>query len=98
MDVENPIRENFEQRALHEAQESSEADDSDASGFEACGGFLLRFFREFRLKSTAVDHPGFDPALAGALEDEGGRIVGKHESDSSIKHPSIDRIKDRLHV
>jgi hypothetical protein len=98
VDVENALRESVEQRALHQPQEPGEADEIDARGQQALGGFLLRLLGKFRAETAAVDDAGVDAAPARAFEDEGLRVVGEHEGDARVERAGVDRVEDRLHV
>ena len=49
-------------------------------------------------EAPAVDEPGRDAGVLGALEDEAVRVVGEDEHDLRIEGPGADGVEDGLHV
>ena len=98
MNVQNAGREFLQQRMLHQAHESGQANAVHAVFLQARGDGGLGRLREFGFKSPAVDHLRRDAPGTGAFQNVGVRIVRHHHGNFRPEGAGPDGVINGLAV
>ena len=96
VDVQNAVREGLDQRGTHQAHETGQADQIDASGAEqidqrAVVGVAVRIV-------ARVEVDRLDARVTCAAEARGVVAVGDHHGNRRVEPAVTNGVDDRLHV